>query len=377
MRKIKISESDLINVIRRIVEDSNDDSEDTNTNLLMALRAFAKGKISSDDLYEVDDSIHYIDKKTPLGQTILTIEFEDEDELLSLIDLDENDRWFMRALNSYDGYEFLDSYQISQDFQEGYIVYYDLNEENTEKLKEISAVILSGTNFDLNNEEFRSSLSEVLLDMFPREVDDILSDYHMEKEHEMNIVAKRAVKTEFDDVLENIGVSINYNFDKIDVKLADLYMSALQSNLYNDNAKEMVTNIIKKSAGGHSFGGWAENSYEFQDQNEFDSESFNNYVGKRFDDILETLESNSDEINGGITEYLEFRNRIISKFKLNGWYDLPKDKKYRFKIKEFDRNDMKIIVELQTPLGFKQVKLSEENFNYLLYQPSLFNLEEI
>jgi hypothetical protein len=93
--------------------------------------------------------------------------------------------------------------------------------------------------------------------------------------------------------------------------------------------------------------------------------------------MLESLESNSDEINGGIKEYLELRNRIISKFKIDNWIDLPKDKKYKYKIKGFDKDDIKIFVELMTPLGVKQVKLSEENFYNLLYQPSLFNLEEI
>ena len=381
MGKIKLSESELIQVIKRIVKESDDESNGPNDNFVIALRNYAKGKITKDDLYDIDDSIYYIEPKTPLGQTMLTIEFKNEEELLNLLEMSDDDIWFMRALNGYDGYDFMDSYQIEQDFKDGYGVYGELDEENVDKLKNLSSILLSGKEFDLNNEDFKIALSQILLDVFPKEIDYILGDFEMEKESEMNAVANKAIKEEFDDVLLSVGANINSGFDRIDIKLSDLYAAALQSNLYNGDAKELVASVLKRASdnngGGGSFGGWYENSYEYQDPEYFDSKSFNNYVSRQFDEMLESLESNSDDVTGGIKEYLDFRTRITSKFKLNSWYDLPKDKKYRFQIKEFDRNDMKIIVELQTPLGFKKVKLSEENFNHLLYQPSLFNLEEI
>jgi hypothetical protein len=381
MGKIKLSESELIQVIKRIVKESDDESNGLNDNFVIALRNYAKGKITKDDLYDIDDSIYYIEPKTPLGQTILTIEFKDEEELLNLLEISDDDIWFMRALNAYDGYDFMDSYQIEQDFKDGYGVYDELDDENVDKLKDLSSILLSGREFDLTSENFRIELSKILLDVFPKEIDYILGDFEMEKESEMNAVANKAVKSEFDDVLLSVGANINSGFDRIDIKLSDLYAAALQSNLYNGDAKELVASVLKRASdnngGGGQFGGWYENSYEYQDPEYFDKKSFNNYVSRQFDEMLESLESNSDEINGGITEYLDFRNRIVSKFKIDNWVDLPKDKKYKYKIKGFDKDDIKIFVELMTPLGVKQVKLSEENFYNLLYQPSLFNLEEV
>jgi hypothetical protein len=381
MGKIKLSESELIQVIKRIVKESDDESKGPNDNFVIALRNYAKGKISKNDLYDVDDSIYHIEPKTPLGQTMLTIEFKDQEELLNLLEMSDDDIWFMRALKSYDGYDFMDAYQIEQDFKEGYNVYGDLDDENVNKLKDLSSILLPNKEFNLNDENFKIELSQVLLDVFPKEIDYILGDFEMEKENEMNAVANKVIKEEFNDVLLSVGANINRGFDSIDIKLSDLYAAALQSNLYNGDAKEIVANVLKRASdnngGGGQFGGWYENSYEYQDPDYFDSKSFNNYVGRQFDEMLEILESNSDEINGGITEYLDFRNRIVSKFKIDNWIDLPKDKKYKYKIKTFDKDDMKIVVELLTPLGVKQVKLSEENFYNLLYQPSLFNLEEI
>jgi hypothetical protein len=70
---------------------------------------------------------------------------------------------------------------------------------------------------------------------------------------------------------------------------------------------------------------------------------------------------------------LEFRKRILSKYKIDVWYELPKDKKKSFKIKEFDKDDMTVSVEMRTPEGrFETKKYPEENFYYLLHQPELF-----
>jgi hypothetical protein len=162
MGKIKLSESELIQVIKRIVKESDDESNGLNDNFVIALRNYAKGKITKDDLYDIDDSIYYIEPKTPLGQTILTIEFKDEEELLNLLEISDDDIWFMRALNAYDGYDFMDSYQIEQDFKDGYGVYDELDDENVDKLKDLSSILLSGREFDLTSENFRIELSKIL-----------------------------------------------------------------------------------------------------------------------------------------------------------------------------------------------------------------------
>jgi hypothetical protein len=58
---------------------------------------------------------------------------------------------------------------------------------------------------------------------------------------------------------------------------------------------------------------------------------------------------------------------------------LPKDpkKQTRFKIEGFDFPEMKVRVSLSKGLQQKTVSLSEDNFYNLLYQPTLFNLDEI
>jgi hypothetical protein len=378
MKVIKLTESDLNHIIRRVIQTEQDTEKEEDKNLVVGLRNFSKGRISTDELYNIDNTIDYIQTKEPLGQSIITIKFEDDKEFLEEIDMDESDVWFMQAINSYNGYDFQDSYQIEQDFKEGYNVYYELNDENKETLKDIASTILPEKEFNLESEEYKQELSEMLLDLFPNEIDYILGDFQSEKEHEMNTVAKKAIEDEFNKPLEENGINLNYNMDEVEITLADLYLGALQLNLFNSNAKEIVTKIINKSFGGSTPGGWYEKIYEFQDEQYFDSVSFNNEVTRQFEKIIEKLDEKSDE-EYTIQDFVEFRNRVVSKYKLKTWYETPKDDNIIFQIESFNPGNMsvKLIVKTKDTGLFKKLELEEEEFNNFLYQNTLFNLDDM
>jgi hypothetical protein len=378
MKVIKLTESDLNHIIRRVIQTEQNTEEEEDKNLVVGLRNFSKGRISTDELYNIDNTIDYIDTKEPLGQSIITIKFEDDKEFLEEIDMDEQDVWFMQALNGYQGYEFQDSYQIEQDFKEGYNVYYELNDENKETLKNIASTILPEKEFNLESEEYRQELSEMLLDLFPNQIDYILGDFQSEKEHEMNTVAKKAIEDEFNKPLEENGIDLNYNMDEVKITLADLYLGALQLNLFNSNAKEIVAKIINKSFGGSTPGGWYENSYDFQDDQYFDSVSFNNEVTRQFEKIVEILDERSEE-EYTIQDFVEFRNRVMSKFKVKTWYETPKDNNIIFQIESFNPSIMSVKLNVKDKESglFKKLELEEEEFNNFLYQNTLFNLDDM
>jgi hypothetical protein len=56
---------------------------------------------------------------------------------------------------------------------------------------------------------------------------------------------------------------------------------------------------------------------------------------------------------------------------------MPKNKDVDFKIEGYEMNPTKIMVKLRKGMKMRGLKLTEENFYHLLYQPTLFNLEEI
>lgn len=377
MKVIKLTESDLNHIIRRVIQTEQDTEEEEDNNLVIGLKNFSRGRIGKDDLYRIDDSIDYIDKKEPLGQSIITIKFKDSEKFLKEIGLDEGDAWFMRALNSHNGYDFQDSYTIEQDFKEGYIVYGDLNDENTETLKGIATTILPNKEFEIDNDEYRQELSGMLLDLFPKEIDRILSDFEMEKNYEMTTVAKKQIEDEFNKPLEENNINLNYDMDEVDISVADLYLGALQLNLFNRNAEEIIIKLIEKIL-GNNFGGWYEHNYEYQDEKYFDSESFNREVERQFESIIEKLEERSEE-EYTIQDFVEFRDRVTSKFKLKTWYTNPKDDNIIFLIDSFDSGSMSVKLNVKSKdLGlYKKLELDEEQFNNFLYQYSLNDYENM
>jgi hypothetical protein len=378
MRVIKLTESDLTRIINKVLREQSEEPEKSE-NLLLALRNFAKGKLTYDDLYAMDKDIEYIDVKKPLGQSLVTIKFDNKSDLLEAIGLHEDDMWFRdMVMSSYSHYEFNDSYAITEDFKEGYIFEYDLTEENLDTLKSIAKMMLPNEEVNLENEEYRQKLHQLLLDVFPNQIDYILSDYQAEKDYEMNAVARESIKSEFDDKLDEIGVEIGgRNDDEVTITLADLFSESLQLNLFNENARDMVTKIISNKLGGN-VGGWLENSYEFRDDSKFDKESFNLGVERQFEKIIENIEERS-ESEYTVKDYLDFRNRVESKFKIKTWYETPKDKDIIFSIKEFDPANMtvKLTIKDRGTQLLKDIEMDEETFVQFLYQPSLFKLEDM
>jgi len=336
------------------------------------LREFTRGKASVKDLEESDSSILEVIPADPLGQSKIIFDFNNDENFFKMLDLHEDDVWFLNVMNShYSDYEFIDSYTVEEDFKEGYIIYGELTDENVEKLKQISEVILPSKEFALNDDAYRQELSTVLLDLFENETDYILSDYFVEKNREMLITARESINKELDEVVEKIGFHFKQKFDEIYTTPANLLMFAAKFGINKIDAMSLIKQLIEESSGS-GLGGWAENQYEYQDSDNFDIDSFNREVERQLDLIIEKLE---EDVNVG--EFLEFRKKILSRYEMNKWFELPKDESIRFKLKNFDKDNMQIVVELLLPTGVITRKFNEEQFNYLLYQPELFKFGEV
>ena len=332
------------------------------------LRDFSRGKASIKELEDSDSSIIEVIPADPRGQSKIIFDFGDDDNFLKMLNLHDDDIWFFNVINSYySDYEFMDSYTVEEDWKEGYIVYGDMNDENTEKLKQISEVILPSKKFNLNSEEYRQELSSVLLDLFERETDNILSDYFVEKNREMTITARESINKELEKVVEDIGFYFKRKYDEVYTTPANIVMLAAKLGINKIDAMSMIKQLIEIYAG--NIGNWAEDQYEYQDYDNFDKDSFNNEVERQLDSIIEKLE---DDVN--VTEFLEFRKKILSKYDIDKVYKLPKDESIKFRIKNFDKDNIQVVVELGGTLGVITRKFNEEQFNNLLYQPELFDL---
>lgn len=345
---------------------------------IKSLREFTRGKIDYRELEDSDESILKVRPSDPLGQSTIVINFDEDEKFFKALDISEDDLWFLNAINShYNSYDFMDSYQIEQDFKEGYIIYGELNKENSAKLKEIAELILPEEEFNMDNDDYRIKLSETLLSLFDSEMDWILGDYHTEKNSEMLQTATTSIEKEINGFLESIGFIIYREYDEIATTPANLLMWSARLQLPKIDAISLFNQIIEYTGTG-KLGGWSENSYEYQDYDNFDSNAFNNTVERQFDKILEKLDEDEDSGGEKIKEFLGFRNRIVKKFGINKWNKLPVDKNVGFKVENFDRENMRVIIMIEKQYkGMRRLKLSEENFNNLLYSPQLFDLFEV
>jgi hypothetical protein len=376
MRVIKLTESDLKHVIRRVIQTEQDEENNPKMTTLSGLRAFSRGEISKDELYQIDDTIELIETRHPLAQSILTIKYEDYQELSNLINMSEDDLWFYRLLHSYDGYEFYSSYTVQEDFFQGYGIWDEIDEENRNKLKSIGEIIIPDKPFNIEDDGYKIQFNELLYELFEKEIDNILYDYEIEKNAEMNKTALSHVKSEFNEELSSVGIVItdDYDLNEFEITVADLYANALQWNFKTENAKEMLTSIIESVT--KNAGGWYDMSYEFHDFDNFDVKSYNTMVGRNLDEIIDKLEEGTVS---GISDYIKLRNNVLTKYKLDVWYDLPSDKSTKFKVIGFEPEELKVKLQI-LPKGdthkMTKLNLSEEGFNNFLYQKSLFDFED-
>jgi len=339
----------------------------------MALRDYVKGKIQKWELEDSDPEIYHVrEDNSNRGQSVIKIGFND-DKFWEKVGLHEDDVWFMKMLKSpYSDYEFMDSYSVTDDFRNGYTIFYEFNEDNIEKLKRISRYIYP-KKFDLESEDFRSDFADKLLSSFKSQTQDIIDDYQTEKNREMTQVAEESIDKELNNYFNEFGFTF-VSDDEFTTTVANLMMWYIRENSLQLPITELLPKIFSSSK--MSIGGWQENSYEYQDSEKFDSISFNNYAERKLDEIIEKIEDGSDS-DFNIKDYVDMVDRISKKFEVGKWYNLPKKKDVRFYVENFVMNPNKVVVKLSKALQQRELKLSEENFYHLLYQPTLFNLEEI
>jgi hypothetical protein len=341
----------------------------------MALRDFVKGKISKYELEDSDPDIYHVSvDNSNRGLSVVKLRFND-DKFWKSVGLHEDDIWFMGMINSnYSGYEFMDWYSVKDDFLSGYTIFGELNEDNVEKLKLISSLIYP-KKFDLENEQFRAYFANKLIKTFKVEIENILSDYESEKNSEMTQVAQESIEKELNDYFKDAGFTYVSN-DEFTTTVGNLVMWYIRENALHLPIEELLPKIFASNK--INVGGWQEDTYEYQDAEKFDSVSFNLSVERNLDKIIEKIEDGSlsdGEFN--MQDYLGMVDRISRKFKVGEWINLPKKKDVRFYIENFEMNPNKVVVKLSKEMKQTTLNLTEENFYNLLYQPTLFNLEEI
>jgi len=336
------------------------------------LKNFIKGKINPTEFISNTSNSDNVEEirldRNKLPQSKIYFDFGNISNVFELLNISDDDAWFYNVItNPYSSYDPIDRSSAIEDFRSGYGLWYALNEENMDKFKLISKVLVP-IEFDLNSDKFSNELYDKLYDYSKKELTNIIDAYTNERNNEITTLARDKMEEDLKEYLGSKGFGLTR--DNLYTSAADLYYNYLRLGTPHLTPKELIKKIYENE---DSVGGWYDNLWEYQSDTVFDNERFNNDVQWELDKIIEKFE---DE---GNKKYIEMIDRVSSKFPTGEFQFLPKDKskETRFSIVGYDFPTKKIIVKLQKKLKTKELKLTEENFYNLLYQPELFKIGEL
>lgn len=341
----------------------------TGSDIFKKLVRYAKGKIDKNALEHSDELIHDIKENREVpGESIILLRFDEDEELFKILDLSDDDIWFLNVINSRD-YEFTDGDRMYEDNKEGYGIFRWFNGENMQKLRDISRVVLPNEEFNEQNEQFMGNLYKKLDIHFDRELDRMNWDYIDEYNSKSSEYARTEISNEFNNYLNEKGFNLVRRYDTISTTIADLiYLYSIRGRKHDD-LKVLLENELKPSSKDR-FGGWGENYYEYEGK--IDSDELNSEFEYQLEKIWDKLSENGD-----MKKYFDLYDRITSKYKFDSWYPTPKDKSIIFRVRNIDPESLKIITTLRksdSNSWDKQHAFSEEDFNKFLYQPELFSI---
>jgi hypothetical protein len=364
-----LSKDDINNLLKLAPTARKVLNDITGSDVFKKLRQYAKGKIDTRTLINSDDLIYSVDenRKSP-GDSKIVLSFEEDEDLYKILDFNDDDIWFLNVIDSRD-YEFTDSDRMWEDNKEGYGIFRWFNDSNTNKLREISQIVMPDREFDTNSESFMGELYKKLDEHFDSQLDRMNWAYIDEFNEKSSEHARTEITHEIETYLKSKEFTLVRKYDRLSIDISDLiYLYSITGNRYAD--LKTLLEIVLKPGRGDSVGGWGENYYEYEGK--VDTDMLNNEFETQLDKIFDTL-SEDENLQG----YFKLYEEITSKYKLNTWYSTPKDDNILFRIKKINQDTLSIVVDLNLKdksVWGKTHHFSEENFNKFLHQPELFSI---
>ena len=241
-----------------LVENVSSDSD------FMKLLAISKGKLNPKDVdFDMED-LYKVDKD------YVYFWFDEEEDLLTkFFDYDEYEAKDILWMYYRPGdYEFLDSYSIEEDWNEGY-VYGSLSEDNKKEIKEV----LDKIGVKVNDEISDSEISKILSDLFPDLATNLQENYWNAREGAIINGIEEYMNNEFFQELygplkfEEWG----YRFKQIKIPISQLALMYSMVGSVNDSIEDIIETYIAKKVSTPN--NPREDYYSYED-NDYFNETF-------------------------------------------------------------------------------------------------------
>jgi hypothetical protein len=158
------------------------------------LKNFIKGKINPTEFISNTSNSDNVEEirldRNKLPQSKIYFDFGNISNVFELLNISDDDAWFYNVItNPYSSYDPIDRSSAVEDFRSGYGLWYALNEENMDKFKLISKVLVP-MEFDLNSDKFSNELYDKLYDYSKKELTNIIDAYTNERNNEITTLAR-------------------------------------------------------------------------------------------------------------------------------------------------------------------------------------------
>ena len=270
------------------------------------------------------------------NNSIVVIEFNDEEDFLNIFDLDENDiyewRYYMSDYSNVD----YDDYRYIEDWNEGDFFQYAFDDQNKEKLIDIVRTFFPST--DITDTKKISGLANEIDSDF---VDRVIGEYASEWETCVYNAARDEIRSEVENPFIKFGIkekSLAYKYESTVGVLLTWYKQLKSEDV---DLGGLLKELIDKFDRNNYRGNWGEIRYN-TDCHDWNNDAYQTYVSDRLDKIIEKYEEDERFVN--YYEFIELQQKIDQEYGFGKWIPVKTDKNIYFKIDKIDPGTNKVIV---------------------------------
>ena len=255
-------------------------------NTFTALRKYVRGKIDRDELIESDYFIMNVFSNEKRGYSEVEFEFDDEQEVASLLGISVHDVDFYNEVMQNEVAEIFDFDYLENDFLEGSSdVWSWLNQENTKLLVDIGFKFVDDDvdEIDFSDWEMMKEMNGTLYDSFPSTVRRMIATMQKYLNATATIKAKKSIKEDLVKELKRTGFHVEDDLKIMTSTVTNLIVKYAENDMLNADLKTLVEKVLR-SAGGW-YPDWRNEPYYYVQSDDFD---FNGY-NREMKDILEKI----------------------------------------------------------------------------------------
>lgn len=272
------------------------------------------------------------------NNSIVVIEFNDDEDFLNIFDLDSDDvyewRYYMSDYSNVD----YDTYRYTEDWEEGDFFQYAFDDQNKEKL-----INIVRTFFPSVDPSDTKKISGLANEIDSNVVDRIVDEYASEWENCIYNNSRDEIRSELDNPFVKFGIkqkALAYKYEATVGVLLTWYKQLKSEDVdLGGLLKELIDKFDKNYRGN-----WAELRYN-GDCPDWDNERYQSYVSDQLDKIIEKYEEDERFVN--YNEFIELQQQVDQEYGFDKWIPIRTDKNKFFKIEKIDPGTNKIIISFR------------------------------